>query len=169
MQFIETFADIYWSAQKKRLRGFRTMPEGTRDAAARTAQSMGDMVDIAIMVYGWDPLSVMTDRLVTGGQPGLVTSVDPKDFPRAADLHVDFLSGWGKLGINPQYPNRHGVNYIGDAWYPATGDTTDIGSQAMANGATFQKVLGVAQPGPDPTYYADYSLQGLIQFWLRIS
>lgn len=169
MQFIETFADIYWAAQKARLRKFRTMPDEFRQSAARAAQSLGDVVDIAIMVYGWDPFTVMTDRLVTGGEPGIITSVDPKDFPRNADLIVDFLTGWGKLGINPQYPNRRGdpTTHIGDAWYPAMGDTSEIGSQVTANGVTFQKVKGVAQPGPNPTYYADPTFP-VADFWLRI-
>lgn len=163
MTFIETFASIYWAAQKKRLRGFRTMPAELRPQAALVAQGLGDVVDIAIMVYGWDPIQVMADRLVTGGEPGIITSVDPKDFPRAADLMLSAPP------FTPQYPNRRGdpETHIGDAWYAPVGDTSDIGSQVSGTGV-YQKVLGVAQPGPTPTYYADWSLTGMIPFWVRI-
>jgi len=162
---IQNFADIYWAAQKTRLRAFRTMPMELRDQAAAVAQSLGDIVDIAIMVYGWDPLQVMADRLVTGGEAGLVTSVDSADFPRAADL---------VLAVTPftaQFPNRKGdpTTHIGDAWYSPVGDTSATGSQVIGPSGAYQKFLGVAQPGPNPTYYADWSLNGMIPFWLRIA
>lgn len=166
---VETFADIFWSSYKPRPRSLRLMPLDDRPAAARVMQSLGDTVDIAIMVYGWDPLSVMTDRLVTGSEPGIVASVDPKDFLRAADLILKTFP------FVPAFPNRRGdADHIGDAWYEAPGDTSSVGAQITMDpsgggaGMTYQKVLGVAQASPPYVYYADWSLQGMVPFWLRI-
>jgi hypothetical protein len=92
----------YWAAQPPEVQAMRSIPDvGARDAKAQELAKQGFTIDYPIMVWQWDPLSTMRERIKDGytwipavGQPSIeVTagasfpgkkSYDPRNPPRGS-------------------------------------------------------------------------------------
>src|SRR5207237_1516462 len=58
--------DAYWAEQPPELQALRFMPEEEKGDAANDLAKKGFPVDVPIMLWGWDPLVVMTARQTAG-------------------------------------------------------------------------------------------------------
>jgi len=58
--------DAYWAEQPAELQALRYMPEDEKADAAHELSAKGFAVDVPIMMWGWDPLVVMTARQTAG-------------------------------------------------------------------------------------------------------
>jgi hypothetical protein len=101
--------DIYWAHQPPAVRALRTTSSNQVGAAAKALADQGYTIDVPIMVYQWDPVTVMGLRqqlgytwVPSGNQanipvvPGLVVpglpSYDPKN-PPAGSIRVSINAG----------------------------------------------------------------------------
>ncbi len=112
-----TPTDAYWAEQPPELQALRYMPEDQKGDAVQELSAKGFAVDVPIMLWGWDPLVVMTARQTAGYTwvpsamqtaiavgPGLnfpgLPSYDPKNPPAGAiKVSTDFA-----IGTNNQDP-----------------------------------------------------------------
>jgi hypothetical protein len=58
--------DIYWAHQPSTVRALRTMTPDEVGIAAKQLADQGFIIDVPIMVYQWDPITVMGLRKVWG-------------------------------------------------------------------------------------------------------
>ncbi len=58
--------DIYWAHQPPAVRALRTMASGEVGVAAKMLADQGYTIDVPIMVYQWDPVTVMGLRQQMG-------------------------------------------------------------------------------------------------------
>jgi hypothetical protein len=169
MRFLETFNDLVWLSYARPLRTFREMKD-LKDRIAYFARlsAMGvEGLDYAVMVDRMNPLDAMRIR-IDGGvtQPGIVASVDPKDYPMASDLIV--------VAQPFDYPNRQGDptgkerNAIGTTFRPLLADLgTDIGARFEAN-HVYRKLASMGEGGMDPEFTSDWSEDGMDNVqWVR--
>src|SRR5260221_8420175 len=60
-------SEAYWAAQPLEVQAKRSIPEvGARDAKAQELAKQGFTIDYPIMVWQWDPLSTMRERIKDG-------------------------------------------------------------------------------------------------------
>src|ERR1041385_2776639 len=92
----QTFNEAYWAHQPPEVRALRGVPPdvgmetpgGLTDQAKALIQK-GFIIDVPIMVWGWDPFKVMSLRIQYGyssvpdalGVSRIKVSTDPADFP----------------------------------------------------------------------------------------
>jgi hypothetical protein len=58
--------DIYWASQPPQVRALRGMSSDQVALAAKQLADQGFIIDVPIMVYQWDPVTVMGIRQVEG-------------------------------------------------------------------------------------------------------
>jgi hypothetical protein len=62
-----TFDTAYWNSQPSAVASLQTIPgEGQRETAAQALAQQGQIIDVPIMVWGWDPWKVMLLRQAFG-------------------------------------------------------------------------------------------------------
>jgi hypothetical protein len=95
--------DAYWAMQPPEVQQLRAIPdEATRTLVAEQLEHQGFAIDPWIMVYGYDPYTIMRGRAVAG-----YTWV-----PSLSQPNIDILPGLTMAGITPYDPNSPPVGSI---------------------------------------------------------
>lgn len=150
---VETFDDVWWQSQTKTFRAFRSMNKlSDRQGYAAALRQLGLVVNDSIFIYQMTPTTFLE---IIG------SLLEPLVYPPAPDM---------TRTVNPmsQYQNNPAIKGVGAEFPPLPFDTSLVSSKFVSPTGTFQKLLRVAQFGVTPSYYADWSLQGMIPMWVCI-
>lgn len=128
----QQFDQAYWASQPPEIQAFETIDPAQRAAQAATLATSGFIIDVPIMVWGWDPYLVMMQRAQYGYTwvpsalqppigiaPGLtepgVVPYNPAD-PPPGSIIVPPMSELTAAGAN--------VAALLQVWYPPYGPPT---------------------------------------------
>ena len=99
----QSFDDAYWAQQPPAIQALRSMDNfNARAQAASELSAKGYQIDVPIMVWGWDPVGVMTLRQQLG-----YTWV-----PSALQPPTEIIPGLMAAGTNSSAPVSPGPMYI---------------------------------------------------------
>lgn len=118
-----------------------------------------ELIDIYSKIVGWG----WTPTLVYQNSPGLSLGM-LDEMTISSDLVVSSsLLGWSNR------PGDGGIRgAVGTTYGSSAADVSPVGATITDGDKFYRKVLTVAQPGVEPTYYTDWSLRGMIPVWLRV-
>lgn len=167
--------DIFWAHQPPAVRALRGMTSDKVALAAKQLADQGYAIDVAIMVYQWDPVTVNGIRLEEGFtwvpsgnqpnipvMPGLVfpglPSYDPNN-PPAGSIKVSInAADYPAFDPPPPPPPPMPTNLVGARAY---GNVFYSGPGAIANGAfTVTDAQQVEQNGVKFTAHLTQGLVG---------
>lgn len=143
--------DIYWAAQPPQVRALRAMTSNEVGLAAKQLADQGFIIDVAIMVYQWDPVTVMGIRQQEGFT--WVPSGNQPDIPVMPGLSVPGLPTY-----DPNNPPPGSIKVsINAADYPAFDPppppppplpTNWVGPREWGNVYTYGPGVWSTDPGP---------------------
>lgn len=152
---IETFDDVYWQSCDPVFKQFRAMKElADRQQLCAALRGIGVIVNENIFVFRMTPTTFLD---ITK------QSQDPKDYPPSKDMIL------GEKPFTKWQNNPGNGPGVGAAFPPLPHDTSLVSSTYTVGGVVYKKLFRVAQQGEEITYYADWSLDGMIPMWVAIA
>lgn len=152
---VELFDDVWYESQSATFRRFRAMKDrAERIDYCAELEKLGIIVNRNIFVYRMTPSEFLD---LVGVQ------ADPANFPMAADMIL-------KTKPFSQWQSNPGVGKgVGAEFPPLPNDSSLPGAKYVDGRLTYRKFLREAQYGTVPTYYADWSLDGMVPFWVCVA
>lgn len=172
----QQFDQAYWASQPPEVQALQTIDPAQRAAQAATLAKNGFIIDVPIMVWGWDAYLVMTMRAQMGYTwvpsalqppisiaPGLtvpgVVPYDPSNPPPGSikvSINIaDYPPFAPPAPATPQNPaptDPVGVQTIGSIYTSVPGDAYPNGATYTDSRGTFQKEV-IVTPFGRVTYW----------------
>jgi len=161
----QLFDQAYWVSQPPEIQALETIDPSQRAAQAAELAASGFIIDVPIMVWGWDPYLVMTMRAQYGFTwvpsalqppvtiaPGLsetgVAPYNPSDPPPGSIKVSTNIADYPPFAVppppatpTPAPSDPVGVQTIGNIYTPVPGDNYPNGATFTDSRGTFQKVV----------------------------
>ena len=176
----QAFDAAYWASQPPEVQALETMDAADRATQAAALATAGYIIDVPIMVWGWDPYLVMTEREQFGYTwvpsalqppiaiaPGMseqgVTPYNPNQ-PPPGSIHVStniadyppYQAPAVPAPVSPTITDPVGIQTSGNIYAPVAGYVPVAGAKVTDSRGTFTMVINVTPFGQ-------------VAYWLKVA